>query len=470
MDNKNIFSNETEVGAQNTRKPKMVPKWALITTAIVLLIVMLVGGIFIGLNINGVDISVKEMSKRLPYLDDIYALIDEYYYKEVDWDKVQDMTIAGMLALDQFSGVSISEMGVPQPKMGITFTHSVYNESFVFDVSKLSPAESVLGVEKNINIDYRNKTITVTDKTDALQNMKIQRGDQLIGMRVKGSDGQFVYTSGVTFSNLQTLLQSANTLELAFLKPNGVTYTASIQKSFFDDVTSTAEYYNMGDLSGNAAYNNVGYISLSEYDVTRIDEFLSALHQFKADGKANKLIFDLRNNGGGDVEMVQKIAPYLMNINNNSPLMQFVDRKGSIETAKPISYDYNNAKPTYIGNSKTNYQIVVLTNSNTASASEATLGLLRYYEPSTYAIGSPTFGKGVAQATFSNVAGKYFVAITTATFNLPVSGGWKNFHGEGMVPDFNFMDTDKLNGEYGKLKANLTEEIDVIKALEYLTK
>ena len=84
------------------------------------------------------------------------------------------------------------------------------------------------------------------------------------------------------------------------------------------------------------------------------------------------------------------------------------------------------------------FDIVVLTNDGTASASEGLIGALQYYN-GTQIVGTTTYGKGVAQRVFtlSNgqslyvTNGRYFIPTKSANGNLE----WTvTIHERGFTP------------------------------------
>ncbi|NCA67987.1 MAG: hypothetical protein EOM87_07990 [Clostridia bacterium] len=87
-----------------------------------------------------------------------------------------------------------------------------------------------------------------------------------------------------------------------------------------------------------------------------------------------------------------------------------------------------------------------LTNSSTASASEALIGAMRAYNPdNTVVVGQPTFGKGVFQNApfmlFDKQSGKtyaYYISIVTGYYYIvdeSAEGGRYCIHQNPMEPD-----------------------------------
>ena len=131
--------------------------------------------------------------------------------------------------------------------------------------------------------------------------------------------------------------------------------------------------------------NDIGYLQISSFDEGTAEDFKTKYEGLKNQG-IKSLIIDLRNNGGGLVDEALKIADYI--VPKGETLLITVDKnnKEEIEKAKedPI-IDMN---------------IVVLTNENTASASEILSGCLTDYKNATI-LGTKTYGKGVIQQVIS---------------------------------------------------------------------
>lgn len=140
-----------------------------------------------------------------------------------------------------------------------------------------------------------------------------------------------------------------------------------------------------------------------------------ALEKFKNSDK-RKLILDLRDNGGGYMDICENVAAYFVGATNSS--------KPLISTAV-----YNDGKTEKFYSSAVKYgdygykSIIVLANDGTASASEVLIGamldtdakgivkiVLERNDKGVYR----TYGKGIMQTTYPNVFGKDAIKLTTA--------------------------------------------------------
>ncbi len=130
----------------------------------------------------------------------------------------------------------------------------------------------------------------------------------------------------------------------------------------------------------NAKYGDIGYLSVSSFSTDAGVQFgmqLKKLEQSKIKG----LVIDLRNNGGGILEVARQIAS------------NFISKGVLIYTR-----DRNNKKspmPIENGTTKT-YPVTILVNEWSASCSEVLSGALKDYNIAKL-VGKKTFGKGSVQ-------------------------------------------------------------------------
>lgn len=136
---------------------------------------------------------------------------------------------------------------------------------------------------------------------------------------------------------------------------------------------------------------NIGYLQVSSFDQGTGKEFKEKFEDLKKKG-IKGLVIDLRNNGGGIVSEALEIADCITEKGDTLLITVNKDNKEEISKSEnsPII----------------NMPVVVLTNENTASASEILAGALKDLNKATI-IGEKTFGKGVIQQilTLTNGSG-----------------------------------------------------------------
>lgn len=127
---------------------------------------------------------------------------------------------------------------------------------------------------------------------------------------------------------------------------------------------------------------NVGYIKLDQFSVESGREFKIAAMKLQSKGMT-KLIFDLRNNGGGVLQSAVQIVD------------EFLEAGDVIVTTS----GRNVRKEVYKASAKgilLNTEVVVLVNERSASASEIVAGALQDNDRATI-VGRRSFGKGLVQ-------------------------------------------------------------------------
>lgn len=159
--------------------------------------------------------------------------------------------------------------------------------------------------------------------------------------------------------------------------------------------------------------SDVGYIKLLKFQSGAEEQFSTALTNFKSAGK-KKLILDLRGNTGGSLDVLQKIASYLLKGNTGSgkiPLAEFTFRGGVKRKSYTVD-EYN-----YMYKDTETHKIVVLVDGNTASASELLTGAM-LVEGGCEIVGTTTYGKGVAQTVqaFPEDEPLFNIKITTSSY------------------------------------------------------
>lgn len=148
---------------------------------------------------------------------------------------------------------------------------------------------------------------------------------------------------------------------------------------------------------------DIAYIKLDHFSETTYDEFMKALRSLKERG-AQKLILDLRGNGGGLLEQATDIIDELL---DQQKLMVYT--KGRV-------YGKEEYKSRVLGIFE-EQPVVLLTDENTASASEIIAGCLQDYDRATI-IGRRTYGKGLVQVPYKLLDGGY-LRLTVSYYYTP---------------------------------------------------
>ncbi len=161
----------------------------------------------------------------------------------------------------------------------------------------------------------------------------------------------------------------------------------------------------------------IGYIYLSTFSLN-MDEFLvPVLNEFEEKGITN-IILDIRNNGGGELNAAIDLANHFI-------------PDGTIAKLKYKNPENNTDITIANGVEKSPYNMVLLVNEGSASASELFTGAVKDRDAGTI-IGTTTYGKGSMQSIFRIITGSA-IKYTIAEFHTPNDD---RIHTIGVTPDF----------------------------------
>lgn len=205
-------------------------------------------------------------------------------------------------------------------------------------------------------------------------------------------------------------------------------------------VTATRDVINVETVKYKVLENQIGYISISEFDSVTGAQFAKALKQLQKKN-IEGLVVDLRNNPGGSLSTVCDILDSIL-------------PKGLIVYTK----DKNGKKEEYTSDEKhrLNLPMSVLVNGQSASASEIFAGAVQDYGKAEI-IGTQTYGKGVVQNLFDLKDGTY-VKLTTSEYFTPKG---RNIDGKGITPDVKIE--YKYNAKDPKADNQLDKAVSVVK-------
>lgn len=148
----------------------------------------------------------------------------------------------------------------------------------------------------------------------------------------------------------------------------------------------------------------IGYINFNSFTDQCAKDVRRAFIDLKKQG-AKKLVFDLRNNGGGSVSEAVSIVN------------MFLPKDKVVLTMKGKLQRANNEYKTTVEPIDTLMPIVVLVSGNTASAAEILSGSLQDYDRAII-LGSRTYGKGLVQATM-DLPYNGQMKLTTSKYYIP---------------------------------------------------
>ena len=236
----------------------------------------------------------------------------------------------------------------------------------------------------------------------------IKRGDVIVSV-----DGQMSYDVGYDTA-VNAIAGTAGTAVEIVLYRNGELLTVNPIRNSVGEVSVI---YSVIEES------NYGYVEITTFNQKTAEDFMAAIDALEALG-VDGIIFDLRTNFGGIMQIVTKMISYLAD--DGLPVVSYQCN------GEPVSR--LNTTP---DGHKTELPMVVLVNEYTASASEIFTAALRDYEKmgdtgiNVTIVGKNTFGKGVMQRMYTLGDGSA-ITVTVAYYNPPLG---ENYDGIGIAPD-----------------------------------
>lgn len=347
----------------------------------------------------------------------IKQYIDKYFMEDVDNDILTEGMYKGMLeSLNDPYSVYYTKDEVESLKqssegeyvgLGISVTQN--NETKVITVTKVyddSPAKDA-GIESGDTIYSINDNV-LTDETL----------DELL-VDIKGEEGKEVKMQ---------------------LKRGEETIDADMKlREVLIDVVS----YEMLE-------DNIGYIIIDQFTGTSTEQVEEAINDLKSQGM-ERIIVDLRDNPGGQLECIQAILNYFL---PKDKLLLYSETK---DGEQERYYTENDGLIT-------DMPLCVLVNENSASASEVFAGVVKCYDRGKL-VGTKTFGKGIMQSTFGLSDGTA-IKLTIGKYYLPDDS---NIHGIGIEPDYEVKLPEDVTNVWALKHPDdpqLTKAIEVVKGLD----
>jgi len=317
------------------------------------ILIILTIGIVLGIQIEKIfsDDSLRDGVRKL---NDVLSFTQRYYIEEVDTPKLVEAAIKGIT--------------------GELDPHSFYISAKDFTVVE----ESFRGDFEGIGIEFQivNDTLTVVSPITGgpSEALGILPGDRI----VKIDDEDCI---GITNDQVRDKLRG----------PAGSKVKVSISRIGFNElidydiVRDKIPIYSVD--ASLMLHDKTGYISVSRFSETTLNELNEALSDLKQQGMT-KLILDLRGNPGGYLSQAVEMADL------------FIEGKKKIVYTEGRRKDANEE---YFASKPTPYEkipLIVLISRGSASASEIVSGAIQDWDRGLI-IGETSFGKGLVQRQFT---------------------------------------------------------------------
>ena len=243
--------------------------------------------------------------------------------------------------------------------------------------------------------------ITLVDDKPYLSNPYYGMPAQVNGLRAGDEiieiDG--IKCKGKSISEVSDLLRGKPQTELT-IKVQREGHKKPITKTFLRDIIQmpTVPFYAQ-------VAEGIGYIVILDFIDRTASDFEIALNELVNTHNINKLIIDLRGNGGGLVSQAVEIASLFLPKGT-----EIVSMKGTHESS---NFVYRTTRtPIY-----PDMDLLFLVDANTASSSEILSGSMQDLDRA-YIFGERTFGKGLVQS-IRELPYDGYLKLTTAKYYLP---------------------------------------------------
>ncbi len=367
------------------------------------MLIILTVGIVLGIQIEKI-FSDDTLSDGIRKLNDVLTYTQKYYIEEVDTPKLVESAIKGIT--DELD------------------PHSFYISAKDFTAVE----ETFRGDFEGIGIEFQivNDTLTVVSPITGgpSEALGIQPGDRI----VKIEDEDCV---GITNDQVREKLRGkAGSKVNVSISRTGVTELI--------DYEITRDKIPLYSVDASLMLKDqTGYVSVSRFSETTIEELNEALNKLKEQGMKN-LILDLRGNPGGYLSQAVEMADL------------FIEGKKKIVYTEGRRKDSNEE---YFASKTTPFEevpLIVLINHGSASASEIVSGAIQDWDRGLI-IGETSFGKGLVQ--------RQFTLPDNSAIRLTIS---KYFTPSGRSIQRDYTDKKKYEEYYANMEDTTSTELNNI--------
>lgn len=382
-------------------------------TAEVVLIVFI--SILFGVIVGCILTFTKSYDIDDPNLKEImstYEAIKDNYYEDVDEKELVNAAVNGMASVLQ------------DP-------NSYYMDKEATDSFNQQINGSFVGVGMSVYHGESDNIIIEIFKDSPAEKAGLQVND--IITKVGDTD-----VRGMALTELTNLIKGEKDSVV------NITVLRDDKEMSFDVTRGTIELTSVTNKIIEGENKKIGYINISVFASNTYEQFNKSLKSLEKQD-IDSLIIDVRNNPGGHLNQVEKILSLFF---NKKTVLYQLDTKGSIE------------KKYSTGDGKRKYEVVVLVNEGSASASEILASCFKENYKNAKIVGTITYGKGTIQNALELSTG-VTVKYTVQKW-LTSKGEWINEVG---------VEPDVVVGQSEEYYSTLSDEDDVQlqKALGVLT-
>ncbi len=393
-------------------------KISLAFTFIVMIGVMISGGNFCK---SSAEEEKENIYENLSLFTETMKKVQELYWKDVNTKDLIYGALKGMLSsLDRYSSFMTPEQ---------------YKEM------KVETEGSFGGI--GIEITLENHVLTVVSPIEDTPAFRagIKAGDKII--EINGES-----TQKMSLEDAVRRLRG----------PKGTSVTITIFREGFKEpkkITLVREIILIKSVKYKLIEPGYGYVRISHFQERTSSDLKNAIDTLqKATGELKGLILDLRSNPGGLLDEAIKVADLFLDSG------VIVSTDGRLKSQK-------NVWKAESGNDFTKFNIIVLIDKGSASASEIVAGALRDNNRAVL-MGTASFGKGTVQTIYPLQDGSA-LRLTTAHYFTPRG---ESIEEKGINPDIIFeqpVTKEEMEGKRSvSREPDIGSDAEVQRALEYL--
>ena len=325
-------------------------------------------------------VDVNEKAAKYSSLQSLDSYVRDNYYGKIDEDELNDGILKGYV-----------------DGLGDKYSRYLNEEEYLEEQSE--EQGKLIGLGLTLAKD-ENGYISIEE---ILPDSPVAESDVSVGDIITIVEGVDVKTAG--FEESVEAMRGAE----------GTDISITVRREGIDkDYTFTRRSIEVETVSGEMRNDYIGYIKISGFKKNTPEQFIETLERLTSNG-AKALIFDVRDNGGGQITALEECL---------DPLLP----EGVIATAE--YKDGTSETIIYSDESQIDLPMVVLVNENTASSAELFAAALRDSKKASL-VGVQTYGKGVMQTTAAFEDGA--VVLTVAQYKTAQS---ECYDGVGLTPDY----------------------------------
>lgn len=330
----------------------------------------------VGISEKSSNSNITKLDSSLEEFEEVYDLINDSYYKDVDKKSIIEGAINGMLE-------------------ALNDPHTSYFNKAETDNFNEAMNGSYEGIGAEISLDQDGNVIVFSVfKNSPAAEVGLKFNDKILEVNDKS-------TKGMNTTEVVSLIKDKEKKNAKIkINRDGEEMTFDVEKRVVIIESVESKIYNVNN-------KKIGYVIINTFANNTYDQFRTNIENLEKENISG-LVIDVRGNSGG----------YLHSVTN---MLDMFLPKGT------ISYQIADKKTTYKYTATTsesrNYPIAVLVNKSSASASEIlAVGLKESYDADV--VGTYTYGKGTVQTT-KDLSSGGMIKYTIQKWLSP-KGNWIN--------------------------------------------